>query len=421
MMLSAWSFLVACSPTRVDEPAAPAGLSEGTDTVEQAPGAGPGPSVGTIEELNGEGQEELDETAWFFEEGTVRELTILLSDAAISTLNASYGSTEYVEGDFVCDGVTYEGIGVRLKGMSTFQTLSGKPSLKLRFYDEAFHGEARLSLHNQVYDPSFMAENLSYGFFQEAGVDAPRVGYADVTINDTHYGLYTIVETFDERFTKRNWSDGDGNMYELGWTDINQQSAYVVEEPGVPEDGSNVTDFVATASLAGEAFYQGMQEALNWDTALSYLAVELVIGHWDGYQGNLNNLHMYHEPSEDQWYFVPSSTDLAFGWSPWYSGRCGNYEPAWNESRLANLCRQVPECEAELNARIVEVADMAAAYDWEGRIAQLDARIYDRVEADPRRSNNGYDYRMRDYDEQTECFVEWMAERPDVIRARYGP
>jgi hypothetical protein len=65
-------------------------------------------------------------------------------------------------------------------------------------------------------------------------IPTPRTSFVDLWINDTHLGLYTMVEQIDKTFISRNYSYTGGNLYKpemaaayLNWTegDLKQQQS----------------------------------------------------------------------------------------------------------------------------------------------------------------------------------------------------
>ena len=61
-----------------------------------------------------------------------------------------------------------------------------------------------------------MCEYIGYGLFRDAGVPAPRIGYATVAVNQEPYGLYVQVEAVSKDFLQRWYSKTAGNLYEIG-------------------------------------------------------------------------------------------------------------------------------------------------------------------------------------------------------------
>ena len=149
-----------------------------------------------------------------------------LSDHAIEQLREKpkhYVRATFREGDDI-----YKNVGVRLKGgYGSFRMLEGdsKAAFTVKFNqfvkDQRFHGLRRIILNNVVQDPSDMCEYIGYSLFRDAGVPAPRIGYAILTVNEKPCGLYVQVEAVTKDFLKRWYSKTGGNLYE-GPGDIDQ-------------------------------------------------------------------------------------------------------------------------------------------------------------------------------------------------------
>ncbi len=82
-----------------------------------------------------------------------------------------------------------------------------------------------MNLNNGFMDSSFIRDILGYELFDKMGLPTPRASFADIWVNDTHIGLYTIVEQIDKTFLRRNFKNPNGNLYKpeptagpLNWT-----------------------------------------------------------------------------------------------------------------------------------------------------------------------------------------------------------
>ena len=89
-----------------------------------------------------------------------------------------------------------------------------------------FEGLKKLNLNNGFSDPSFIRETLGYELFEQMNLPTPRRAFADVWVNNTRLGLYTIVEQIDKTSLLRNFANPEGNLYKpetraaaLNWTE----------------------------------------------------------------------------------------------------------------------------------------------------------------------------------------------------------
>jgi spore coat protein CotH len=365
---------------------------------------------------------ELDftESDLVFQHDTVNEFTIDIGPASWAQLLVE--PREYALATFTWQGVTHE-VGVRAKGSSTYRAINDKPSLKVKFNWSVpggrFVGLETINLHNQTYDPAMMSEPLAYYVYTEAGLVAPRTGFANVTINGALQGYYSVITAKDDSFIEYWWEDSGGSLYESGsfnWPcDFNYDcSCFEHDEVGAADDVSDLMDLCTAATSPPNQWITRMQEKLDWDQWLSQMAVDITIAHWDSYGWNLNNWHIYHEPTLDKWYFSPWSTDLAWGWYPWGSDSCGTFgnDPAeFQAGYLMSRCTNDPECKSQLYTRIGEMADHLENLDLPSKIAQLKAL------GDPHVANDTLAWYLNSQREtHIACIRNWIIARPEALR-----
>ncbi len=215
------------------------------------------------------------------------------------------------------DGETHTEVAVRKKGfLGSLST--EKPSLKVRFdkfVDDQFLGGVlkRLTLNNAQQDPSMINTCLSYHLFANAGLPAPRCNFATVRVNGEDLGLYVQVESIKTSFLERNFTDPTGNLYEGTISDFRPQWRGTFEKK-TNEDQRNwsdidtVVDALQDPSPAG---LEALSEIIDIDRFYTFWALEVLVGHWDGYAGNRNNFYFYREPNS-RFIFVPWGTDQVF-------------------------------------------------------------------------------------------------------------
>ncbi len=113
------------------------------------------------------------------------------------------------------DGIRFEGATIREKGsIGSSSDLDGKPSFHVQFGKQKRpKGLKKITFHNAKQDPSFVHEHLGYEMYR-AGIPAPRTGHGALALNARDYGIYVVVEPVDEKSLKREFGNGDGNLYE---------------------------------------------------------------------------------------------------------------------------------------------------------------------------------------------------------------
>lgn len=255
-----------------------------------------------------------DEAARFFRDGPVPTLKITVPDEGLAKWKED--PRAYVECT-VSDGKTvYEGVGIKLKGaIGSFRSLDDKPALTLRFAkfggDVMFHGMEKVYLNNSVQDETYLHEWLGSELFRAAGIPAPRVTHARVWLNGRDIGLHLCKEGHDKRFLRRHFEDPSGTLYDGGLGQDIDSELERDEGPG-PNDHKELQDLLyACEDTDAVRARPGIQAHLDVDKFLTFMALERMVGHWDGYNWNRNNYRLYFDKTH-RGVFVPHGMDQLF-------------------------------------------------------------------------------------------------------------
>mgnify|MGYP001461246281 CR=1 FL=1 len=175
-----------------------------------------------------------DEDSGPFYDDCVATVSIVMEEEDWEFMQDNAGSEEYARADFWFDNKLVPDVAVRPKGnsslMSVAQSESPRMSLKVdfNFFNSArtFYGLNKVNFNNGFSDPTLIREVLSYDLFEQMGLPTPRASFVDLWVNDTHLGLYTMVEQIDKTFLSNNFADSSGNLYKpespaayLNWTE----------------------------------------------------------------------------------------------------------------------------------------------------------------------------------------------------------
>lgn len=407
-----FSFL-SCAPSPLPAPTLPdttaADATTDTDTADHTQSA---PSDTAIESIAGE-------TVDVFDPTTIHTLALTLSEDDISALRSS--PTVWVSGTLSFQGAVWEQVAVRVKGSSSFQDIDHKPALKLKFNeylpDQRFHELERLTLNNEVWDPTMMAETLAYQTWRENGSAAPQTGYAVLTLNDRPLGLYAIIESMDDDFIDRQWPDSEGGLWEMTRDcDFNSDcSCFSLQETGSRYVEGGI-DIGCEAVLDGSL--EALKGAFDWDALIAFLAVELAINHPDSYSYNLNNFFVYHDPSVDRLHLSPWGADSTFIYiyppsaanpecQPLYTDVLSASPSGW----LMEFCLSSDTCLADLKTKVLAVADWMEARDLVGQMETLSTMLqpYAALETE-------VNWTLADRKQRLGCFIDWTRQRPAELR-----
>lgn len=264
-----------------------------------------------------------------FAEGVVQEIHLTFDDPDFwNTLESNYSSETYLTAEFEWDGYEFSSVGVRFKGGSSYtanQTM--KKSFKIDFdvfiEDQNISGIYKINLNCNFNDPSFVREAAAYEIAWEAGLPCPRTGFAALYINDTFWGVYTIVEQFDKHFIDERFGNGeDGNLWKgddhgslefLGW---DADSYYGNYELKTNESTNDWTALIELCYYLNNTPVSEMPDTLSSvmdvNTALALMAVDNMVVNLDSYTGRCVNYYLYHADRDDR--FVFGEWDMNESW-----------------------------------------------------------------------------------------------------------
>lgn len=304
--------------------------------------------------------------------------------------------------------MVYSNVAIHLKGAAgSFQPFDAKPGLTLSFSKHVsgrrFHGYNKISLNNSVQDRSFLCEAISREMFQAAGVPVPKVEHATVVINGRDLGLYVLAEGWGKPFLKRYFKDVSGNLYDSGF--VQDVNGNMTVNSGDDRDDHAALERLASAATEEDPArrWQRLTQVLDVDRFMSFLALEVLTCHWDGYGMNRNNYRVFHDRETDRMVFMPHGMDQLFGGGrssptssifPSMRGLVARAVMTTREGRAMYLerlkkLREEIFVEEKLTNRVREIAEKVrptlaaygehAAADFDANVSWLSQRISERV------------------------------------------
>ena len=309
----------------------------------------------------------------FFESGLVPRLKIEIKGTNLTALqrdNRAYVRATVRESDKV-----YKDVGIHLKGAAgSFRDLNDNPALTLNFdkFEDhnKFHGLEKIHLNNSVQDPTCMTELLCGDLFRAAGVPAARTTHARVELNGRDLGLYVLKEGFNKAFIRRYFKNADGNLYDGGF--LREITEPLQKMSGnEPNDYAHLKALVAAAEEPDPAKrLAGFERLLDFDRFLSFIAMEIMTWHWDGYAMKRNNYRVYHDPDSDKIVFFAHGMDQMF-WEPRGSIMTPNLE-----GLVARSVLEIPEGRIRYREKVATLlTNVFKVEALTNRMNQVQARI----------------------------------------------
>jgi hypothetical protein len=330
----------------------------------------------------------------FFRQGTIPNLKLEIEQSELQKLRND--PRKYVRANLTENGtVVYKGVGVKLKGAAgSFRGVDDRPALTLNMskYNEGqrFHALHKLHLNNSVQDPSLLSELLSSELFLAAGVPAARTTHARVWLNNRDLGLYVLKEGFDKYFLARHFASNKGNLYDGGFVqDIDAQLEK--DEGRGPDDRSDLKQLVeACRTVDPSQRKQVLSAKLNIPQFMTFMGMEILTAHWDGYTRNRNNYRVYFEPTTGQAFVLPHGMDQMFA----DSGGPIFQRPG---AIIPQGVLQIPEWEQEYHQRLLQ---LRRHFDPEMLLKRIDdvaARLQPVLKAMPGNAAADHANIVRDY------------------------
>ena len=367
----------------------------------------PVPSLAEAAPVSGKPVPALD----LFEKVEIPRVRLELPDDAIEKLRAS--PRKYVIGTVVEGARRYTNVSIHLKGgPGSFRPLEDRPAFTVNFDRQApgqtFHGLKKLHLNNSVQDSSYLSEKLCREMFEAAGVPAPRAGHAVVALNDRRLGLYVLVEGVNKQFLKRYFPQTGGNVYDgHSQQDVNQRMR--TNSGDAPKDQSRLADLASAARTSDLAARRlALEKTLDVERFLSFMAVEVIIAHWDGYSIHRNNFRVFHDLSTGRMVFLPQGLDQTFqkkeiGAMPEMAGL------------VAKAVLEVPEFRERFRVRESQLLTNTFQTDpWVKRLREVAAQVRRELEvSDPSTATN--------YISRAASFRRRIEQRFDDLRTELAP
>jgi len=139
----------------------------------------------------------------------------------------------------------------------------------------------------------------------------PRAGNAMLTFNRRDMGMYVLVEGINKPFLRRYFKDPDGTVFEgKSGTDVTNPRNFLTNTDELPGSRARLAALRAAAQQRDlEMRMDAYEKALDVDRFLSFLAMEMILCHWDGYAIGRNNFRIYHDLDTDRMVFIPQGMD----------------------------------------------------------------------------------------------------------------
>lgn len=378
-----------------------------------------------------------------YDSATIRNIYLDFPQANYwNLMTANYQSATYIPATMTVDGVTYDSVGVRFKGNTSYTMLpqgSQKKSFAISTNEyisgQDLMGYNTLNLHNCFQDESFLRE-VFYLHQIRRHIPAARAAFSHLYLNGADWGLYPNVQQLNRDFIKEwfmnndginwrcdrppgvggpggGWGDGTTALNYLGTDSASYKQYYTLKSSGVALPWEKLIDVCYALNNTPTANLPAViPQYLDVDRTLWFLASEIAFSDDDSYvmKGKMD-YYAYYDATTGL--LVPQEFDgnsvmenAAVNWGAFYHATNANYPllqkllavPEYRQRYLAHMRTIIAE---ELNA-----VDAPAIIDHYK--AQIDAL----VQSDPKKL-----YTYSAFNTEVNGLKTWITNRRTNLNA----
>ena len=247
--------------------------------------------------------------------------------AYYDSLTASYVNDTYYTCDMIFDGTSFDSVGIKFKGNSSYNNPSIKKSMKidmdLNIASQDVDDLNKFNLGNGFKDPTFMREKIMCDFMIKNNIPAPRVTYAKVYYNNAYWGFFTLTEEANKDFLDGWFNDQRGNLFkgdptgDLKWINSTPSSYYNKYELKTNETQNDWTDLVQLIKVANNTPIGDLRDSLDkyfytTEFLLGWAACN-IFSNLDSYIGSGHNYYIYHDSLYGKFRWIMYDVNEAFG------------------------------------------------------------------------------------------------------------
>lgn len=343
--------------------------------------------------------EEKESYQELFQKDQVIDVSIEMDETDLQDMRNYPQNEEYHAADVTVDGITVENAGIRTKGNMTLNSVANSDSerysyrIKFNKYVKGnkLLGLDELCLNNGYSDASYIREYLHYEILRALGMNVPETVFCRVYLNGEYAGLYLAVEGLDSAFLKDNFGENykDGNFYKMdeGATleyRENGNYSYADLKSGSDENLESFAEFVKALNDVPTGEKGDIENILDVDSALKYIASNTVLCNYDSYNGNRHHNYYLYENADGKFTVVPWDFNMSFGGFNGDNSEVGIDEPYISGSLetlpLMNKLLSVPEYKEKYYGYIKEI--MTLLENFSDRVSELKAVLAPYVKED---------------------------------------
>lgn len=279
-------------------------------TVRETEAGEPGPTVtpGDVVQFTDE---------WFYDSDAIRTIFLEIPEANWEALIEAFANTDFqLLATATVDGETYENVGVRFRGNSSYSMVSSgmKRPLRLKFDvledGQNIHGYRTINLLNGIGDATNMRTFL-YSLIARDYTEAPAVGFVRLVVNGESWGIYQNQQQFNKDLLNDQFAEaggvrwkvpgspnGRGGMEYLGSEIEAYKSIYEIKNRDTDASWEALVElFRVLHETPDDQLVEALEPILNIDGVLRFLALDVALVNADGYWTRASDYYIYLDES----------------------------------------------------------------------------------------------------------------------------
>lgn len=247
-----------------------------------------------------------------------------------SELSDFKNSDVEVDAQMMVDGKTYEKVGVKFRGMSSFGMVpagskrSFNISMDMADEDQRLLGYKTLNLLNSNGDPTMM-HSVLYSKIARKYLPTPKANEVRVVVNGEDWGVYQNAQQFDKVFVKENFGSskgarwkvsgspgGGGSLRYLGDDVAAYKRLYEIKSSDNEESWNALIELTKILGETPPAELPAkIEPILDVDGALRFLALDVALINEDGYWVRGSDYSIYQD-EDGKFHVIPHDMNESF-------------------------------------------------------------------------------------------------------------
>ncbi len=354
-----------------------------------------------------------------FDVDSIRNLTLDFEDPSYHNIlvNSFFNDPSYrIPATLTYNGVSYDSVGVRYKGNSTFCLPNDEGNRKVPYNIDMNHwisGQTledlkKIKLANAWFDPTFAKEITASKIYQKY-LPTPEANLIRLIAQGNYVGIYAHTESVDKQFLKKHFDEKDGVFFkcdpvqvfcggssgegnpDLKWLGADSANYYNSYDLKSDKGWGELMELIQTLNFD----FENLGNVLNVDRVLWAFAVNSAILNLDTYNGYYVHNYYLYQTEDGLFQMIPWDFDNAFagailGYEYFNPSPVHNYDTyggqyAANERPLLEKLLNDPLRRKQYNAHLKTILTetLLDTEEIRGGIDQLQDVAFASVQSDP--------------------------------------